>query len=73
MLCASGFPEPGALLKQWVVGFRVLGDIPDTGVFEPRLREAGQSLRDLLKGARAAQSLAREWVVASGDLELDAA
>ena len=54
-----------------VAGFPIVGDVPDSLEFAPKLRAARISVGELLAQSRSAQAAARLATTRSGDDELD--
>ena len=73
MMRASGFPKADLLLHHMCVGFPVVGEMPTTGIFPLRRREASRSIEDLWRSSRSAREHILRSVVASTDAQLDRA
>ena len=72
MLRSFGFPQADLLVDSVAAGFKIVGDLPDTGVFVKKPRPRGTPVRDLWRDARERQRMVLGSLRASGDLDLDA-
>ena len=70
MLAWAGYRDDEAH-KMLVAGFPIVGDVPDSLEFAPKLRAARISVGELLAQSRSAQAAARLATTRSGDDELD--
>ena len=72
MLRSFEFPNADFLVDSMAAGFKIVGDLPDTGVFVQKPRPRGTPVRDLWRDARERQRTVLGSVRASGDSDLDA-
>ena len=73
MLVEAGFPKAPLLVKRMTEGFRVIGDVEATDVYEPTAAQQKLARSELERHATTAQELLLATMGPAGDVEIDEA